>query len=56
MSPNVGSTKKFGPICQGVVSCPPSWKWWAMIPWWIGKAPVPIVAWSWAVEVGDEPT
>ena len=27
-----------------------------MIPWWSGNAPVPIVAWICAVEVGEEPT
>ena len=31
-------------------------KWCPVIPLWFGNAPVPIVAWSCAVLVGDEPT
>ena len=48
--------RKAGPWFQGSVILPATSMLWPTMPWCIGNAPVPIVAWICAVLVGDEPT
>jgi hypothetical protein len=55
-SASVGSIRYAGPFFHGVVSSSPIRRRCATIPWWSGNEPVPIVAWVWAVLVGDVPT
>ncbi len=48
--------KNAGPSLHGPVMLPATFMLCPVIPCVMGKAPVPIVAWICAVDVGEEPT
>src|SRR5436853_1664525 len=45
-----------GPCVHGPWIVFPIFTWWATMPLFFGKSPVPMLAWSCAVLVGEEPT